>query len=329
MNTVKKNNSLLLAMLSIALMIGSGFLLIWVTHVLPRTSVSSLVILLFVLLAVFIYVAGATLMGQSLRKFKVRQLDRINTSIRSNERGSFVFLYANDGIASGALIAFLFIAIGALQLCFNYGVLDSYLKSFFFSWPLLFFVIGSICIFKRHYITGLIVIAISIFIMPVDTFIQENFWPAVFIVSGIIIFISFIIRPKKCVSKHSNGYWKDDYKPNEAENNNGKINYRFIFGGTEQVILDPVFKGGTIEAIFSGMELDLRRTSLEEGTTDLYINTVFGGVDIKAPDTWYIEIKSKAVAGGVSDTRVKYMDIDRSKRLVIHAKCTFGGITIR
>jgi predicted membrane protein len=264
--------------------------------------------------------------------------DSINSLSRNIEGAKFIVHYSNDGIDSGAMLAFLLIAAGALLLSFNFGMFAPVWKSFFFSWPMLVFVIGAICICRWHIITGVVAGAVGVFyligkaapIYPHDIQVESlmsNFWPAVFIVSGIVIILSFIFR-SKCRRRHPKGNWYDDYVPTESENNDGKINYRFVFSGTEQVILDPVFKGGSIETIFGGLELDLRRTTLAEGTTTLYINTVFGGVEIKAPDTWDIEIRSKSVAGGVADQRKNLTDIDRTRKLVLIAKCTIGGVTI-
>ena len=339
MNKNKKNKSLLLAIIAIALMTGSGFLLYWTINDLFCMS-SALATISMVLLAVFIYIAGATFMGRSLRKEKHAH-GGVKTSGIPNESGAkFVLLYSPDGVDSGALLAFLLIAAGALLFCFNAALLNPVWKNFFFSWPMLFFVIGAICLCKRQLITGFIAVAGSFFfliakaavIYPHDIQIERlasNFWPAVFIISGIAIIFSFIIRPKACKSRHPRGNWYDDYTPDETENKDGKINYRFVFSGTEQVILDPVFKGGAVDVTFGGMELDLRRTSLAEGITSLYVNAIFGGVEIQAPDSWDIEIKSKTVVGGVSDERAKYMELDRTRKLVIYATCKFGGITIR
>jgi len=319
MNTTKKNNSVLYAMLSIALMIGSGFLLFLTINRMYGVS-SAFATLSLSLLAIFLFVAGASLMRI------INPKEKLNYSF--NEK---------DG---GIQIALLLIAAGSLLLCFNTELLNPVWKSFFFSWPMLVFVIGALCICKSHLIFGLIVAACSIFFMidkaaviyPNEMVIEQltaNFWPAIFIISGVVIFIYIITKPKSYLNWHCKGNWKENYAAEENENKDGKINYRFVFSGTEQVILDPVFKGGTIETTFGGMELDLRRTTLAEGNTYLYINTTFGGVDIMAPDTWDIELKSHSFAGGVTDSRIKHLEIDRTRKLIIVAKSTFGGITIR
>jgi len=76
------------------------------------------------------------------------------------------------------------------------------------------------------------------------------------------------------------------------------------------------------------MELDLRRTSLPEGETFLYVRAVFGGVEIKAPDNWHIETRSESFLGGVSDERSKHQQIDFSRKLIVAANAVFGGVSI-
>ena len=338
MNTTKKNKSLLSAIIAIALMIGGGFLLSLTINDLYG-SLSAFATLSFALSAVFIYVAGTTLMGYSLRKGKHARGGGVKASNSSDNGERIVVFYSHEGVDSGVLLAFLLIAAGALLFCFNAQLLNPAWKSFLFSWPMLFFAIGAICLCKRQLIAGFIAVAGSVFfligkaavIFPHDIQVDRlmsNFWPAVFVVSGIVIILSFFIRPKVCKRKHSKGNWIEEYSASESENSDGRINYRFVCSGTEQVILDPVFKGGSIDVTLGGLDLDLRRTSLAEGTTTLHVNAVLGGVEIKAPDTWDIEIVSKSFAGGVADSRAKYTDVDHSRKLVVYARCTLGGITI-
>ena len=322
---MRKNKNLLFATLSVALMIGSGFLLSWTINDLYGAS-PAFATLSLSLLSVFIFIIGSSLMGRSIRKENVRR--------------------SQDDIYTGVQIAFLLIASGILLLCFNTGVLNSDWKNFFISWQMLLFVVGALSICKSHFISGLICATVGIFLLiekaivlyPNDIqlgLLMSNIWPAIFIVSGIILFICFIIRPRGCRGWHCNGNWGDanvenpNENKNENENEDGKINYRFVFGGTEQVILEPVFKGGTIDVTFGGIKLDLRRTSLAEGKTFLYINAVIGGVEMRAPDTWDIEIQNKSTIGGVTDSRLKHLDRDHTRKLVIISKCTLSGIEIK
>ena len=310
MNIVKKN--VLFAIISIALMVGSSLLLIHTLNVFFY-SLLPLPVISLAFLSVLLYVVGAIFMGQC-----VLNGHRLSSSI---------------------VFALLLVAIGMLLLGFNTCTLPVVWKGFFFSWAMLLFILGCCCFYKRNFIIGVILTVSGIFfifrkiikIYP-DTPAFEQFfstyWPIGIVIFGIIIILSIIFCPK-CYKQHTKGKWKENYASNENENQDGKINYKFVFSGTEQVILDPVFQGGNIDVTFGGMELDLRHTSLAEGDTFLYINAVFGGIEMTVPNNWDIEIRQNRFAGGIEDSRKKHVEKDYTRKLIIIAKCTFGGIDIK
>ena len=103
-----------------------------------------------------------------------------------------------------------------------------------------------------------------------------------------------------------------------------------VFGGAEDVFLEPVFRGGAIDVVFGGVDLDLRKTTLPEGDTHLSINAVFGGVEVRLPDNWKVEQKISAVFGGVDDDRKKqsHIEVDNTRKLIITGDVVFGGVDI-
>jgi predicted membrane protein len=316
-NTMEKLKNALFVACSIVLMVGGGLLLDQALNLFYNTS-SAVTVISWSLFSVFLYIAGAVLMGRCT----MRRCTNKDRSHRS---------YA--GIHDGTVCALLLIAAGLFLLGFNTGNLPHEWKSFFFSWQMLLFVIGSVSMCRFHFISGIIIAASGIFflhsrvagIYPGDIYesFMSTFWPVLIIALGILLFFAIIFKPKRC------GWKCVDERGNEAQNADGKINYRFVFSGTEQVILDPIFRGGSIEATFGGMELDLRRTSLPEGDTFLHVKITLGGVVMTIPDSWEIEIHQKSFAGCVNDSRVKNSDKDKSRKLVIMAKCTLGGIEIK
>ncbi|MDR1119948.1 MAG: DUF5668 domain-containing protein [Dysgonamonadaceae bacterium] len=309
-----KKNVLFVAC-SIVLMAGGGLLLERMMNVFYRTS-SDIMVILLSLLSVFLYVAGAVLMGRCTNKNRLHR--------------SYV------GIHNGTVFALLLIAAGVLLLGFNTGYLPLEWRNFFFSWPMLLLVIGFMNVCRFRFISGIIIIVAGMFLFlsrATAAYFPESFlstyWPVLIIVLGILLFLAILLKPKRFGRKCIDGYRKDIHHANAGADGDGKINYRFVFSGMEQVVLDPVFRGGNIEAIFGGMELDLRRTSLPEGDTFLHVKAIFGGVEITVPDSWEIEIHPKPFAGGVDDSRMKNSDRDKSRKLVVIAECTFGGIEIK
>ena len=315
------NKTYMFALMSVILMIGGVSLLNVTLNVLYTTSPALLVIPL-TLLSVFLYVAGALFMGRC-----------VNSS-----RHRFMGL---SGINHNVVFALILVAVGLLLLEFNMDLLPHVWKRFFFSWPMALFVFGIGQLFKPSYIWGVIVSLTGAFFLfskvsyiypDIEIYEQliSTFWPLLIIIAGVLILLSAVLRPGRRKARfHHKTTCADDRQSNKSENNDGKINYNFTFGGTEQVILDPVFRGGNIDITFGGMELDLRRTSLAEGDTFLYVNAVFGGVEITTPDNWDIELHQNGFAGGIDDSRIKSVEKDRTRKLIIIAKCTFGGIDIK
>ena len=319
----KTNKTVLLSVLALAIMVGGGLLVGWTVNSLSL-SVDPGFTFIVVLASVLFYVAGATWMGRIV--------------MQRGEHGKV------GGFHSGILFALLAIGTGILLLCFNGGVLTIAWKWFFISWPMLLFVLGCCELCKIHYIPGIVLISLGAFflvprfseIFPGALFngqFLSTWWPVFIIIGGLLIFFSILFKPKQLIfihthHRHAKGCRDNNHSTTQEENKDGKINYQCIFSGMEQVILDPIFKGGNIEVVFGGIELDLRRTSLPEGETFLYVRAVFGGVEIKTPENWHIEIRSESFLGGVSDERPKSQQIDFSGKLIIVANAVFGGVSI-
>jgi predicted membrane protein len=314
MNTLESKKNLLSVVCSILLMAGGGLLLDRTLNVFYGASPAATVIS-SLLLSVFLYIAGTVLMERCTDK--------------NQSRRSFA------GINGGTVFALLLIAAGTLLLGFNTGYLPCVWKKFFFSLPMLILVTGIVCLCRLRFISGIIIAASGIFFLlskatgiypdnlP-ESFVS-TFWPVLIIILGMLLFFPVILKHERFGRKRADECG-NGMRGTDAD---GKINYRFVFSGAEQVILDPVFRGGHVEAIFGGMELDLRRTSLPEGDTFLHVRAICGGVVITAPDSWEIEIHPKSFAGGVDDARLKDGGRDKSRKLVIIAECAFGGVEVK
>ena len=301
-------------------MIGSGILLTLTLNV-YYLSLYAFAAISLTLLSIFLYLLGATLMGRCVVK-------------KNGHR------CRNNDVNGGLVFALILVASGLLLLGFNTGFLPVVWKGFFFSWAMLIFILGCGCLCNRHFFGGIILIVVGKFFLLSNVSniypdalvsyksIISTYWPIGIIFIGLLILLSIFTRSKMFYVR-SKMQWKDDNTPNESENLDGKINYNLTFSGTEQVLLDPIFKGGNIDITFGGMELDLKRTSLAEGDTYLYVKVVFGGIEITAPDHWDIEIRQNRFAGGIEDSRVKGFEKDKTRKLIIVAKCTFGGIDIK
>jgi predicted membrane protein len=250
------------------------------------------------------------------------------------------------------------ILLGGLLIASNTGLIPYDFKKIIVSWQMLLIIVGIMSIAKRQtfHFHGLLLICIGIFfIIPKvakvfpsvfscidsDNFIAI-YWPLVLIFGGIILILR-IFTP----GVHSRRHWHTHkhYKHCRArfrENfEDGKKSWKeekythdedfsksSIFGGGKYIVVDTEFEGGTVQAIFGGIELDLRKAYLPEGETILNIEAIFGGVELFVPDSWLLEVKIESVLGGVDDNRRITEVTDTSRKLIIKGSAVFGGIEI-
>lgn len=104
-----------------------------------------------------------------------------------------------------------------------------------------------------------------------------------------------------------------------------------FFGGVKRRIEATGFKGGEISAVFGGVELDLRGSTMATGQAVLEISSMFGGVEMKVPDTWVVDSRMNSIFAGVEDRTVSNRCVAASEapRLVITGYSMFAGLTIR
>lgn len=253
-----------------------------------------------------------------------------------------------SGYTKGLGFGLILMLIGVLFLGFNFGILPDKLRWIVFSWPMLLIFIGAINLFKRHLISGTILITIgTFFIIPrvIETYpllfpgfngdFTQIYWPLLLIAAGILIIVGKIFGPKWGVNEWANKeyhYKHHHNRPYTKWENTGagsSFSKNSVFGAGEHIVLDPVFKGGELNAVFGGITLDLRKTTLPEGDTVIDINAVFGGVTILVPETWLVETHLDAVFGGFEDKRYRVDEVDTSRKLIITGSCVFGGGELR
>lgn len=246
------------------------------------------------------------------------------------------------------------ISAGVMLLLTGNGTIDMAWRDIFFSWHMLVFIFGIQALLHKHYLFGMILIAVSVLVEPsfyvrvfemnaLDAesliFIQRQAFYVAIIIFGIwIILRGFFKKNFFCCDNHHRCYTDKDGnrefsakfgEMNMDSNKNGRIDYQFAFSGSEQIFLEPVFRGGRIKTVFGGLTLDLRKAALEEGNTVLDIDTAFGGVELVLPEDWNVDIRSQCFCGGFDDKRVTKSIQDRSKCLIINVKCFFGGGDIK
>ncbi|MDR1653278.1 MAG: cell wall-active antibiotics response protein [Prevotellaceae bacterium] len=249
----------------------------------------------------------------------------------------------------------LLILAGVILLGLNVGFIPVALKPVLISWQMLLIVFGFLFMFKIRIFNGIFnAIAIfkgifavfvgAFFLMPVlhksypqnfawagENFVQV-YYPLLLIAGG-VLFVVYWLLPSQYKHQHfsysSHKYTCGDnceYGTKGKTNCGCTLEKNIIFAGSDEIYLDEAFKGGSINIVFGGLSLDLRRTVLPEGDTFLEINTVFGGVTLFVPDSWFVEIRSDNIFAGFVDKRNLNADkLDKSRKLIITGASVFGG----
>jgi hypothetical protein len=104
-----------------------------------------------------------------------------------------------------------------------------------------------------------------------------------------------------------------------------------VFSGGKRHITTPSFRGGKVEVVFGGFDLDFTRAGIAGDSAELKVDAVFGGVEIRIPPNWNAVVKGDGVFGAFNDESVhpdpaRYPDI---KRLIVRGGAVFGGVVVK
>ena len=248
---------------------------------------------------------------------------------------------------SSIIFGLLFLTAGVLLFAFNAGILPHSFKSVVFSWQMILIAMGFAFLFSRDkWMAGIILMAIGgFFILPklqfvgfygLGYFVGQNFWAIGLVVAGIIILCSAIwkksgyCKPKVYYTGTKNEKHSHSHDWNRNHDEAGYIDRNAVFGGSKERIDFANFKGGEINSVFGGIELDLSGSKLAEGVHRLELNSVFGGMVLFVPVDWNIEMRTTHVFGDFVDNRPKpAFEVDEKRTLIIKANAVFGGGEIR
>jgi predicted membrane protein len=250
-----------------------------------------------------------------------------------------------SGYTKGMGFGLVLLLIGVLFLGYNFGIISYNVKEVIFSWPMLLILIGVSNLFRRHLISGVVLILVGgFFLIPrvvpgLDGQFIHLYWPLLLIGAAIVILLQRIVNPRWGFESWGRDWHKYDHHHHHSHHydhskwagntSTDGFSKNSIFASGDHIVLDPEFKGGELNAVFGGITLDLRRTNLPEGETRLDVNAVFGGITIFLPSDWYVETNLDAVFGGFQDNRLPKEPLDTSRKLIITGSCVFGGGELR
>ena len=219
------------------------------------------------------------------------------------------------------LLGIVLVIVGAALILKNMGIFPYCIKNIIFSWQMLLVTIGLVITLgsSDDKTSGIIAMVVgAFFLIPKifrEAFDVNIFWPAIFIVVGLI----FIFSKRLHIKGHSESRMGENF-----------LDIANIFSGSEKKIMSENFSGGKITAIFGGSEIDLTQAKLASGVSELEITCVFGGATIIVPSDWDVKVNVKSVFGGVDERQlISNKFVDTSKQLIIKGTAVFGGVEIK
>jgi hypothetical protein len=103
-----------------------------------------------------------------------------------------------------------------------------------------------------------------------------------------------------------------------------------ILSGFKRRVTSQHFRFGKVAVVLGGFHLDFSRADIDGNQAVIHIDTVFGGGEIRVPDTWKIRIEATAVAGAFVDETYPRADAPiPGKLLIVRGAAIFGGVNIK
>lgn len=206
----------------------------------------------------------------------------------------------------------LIVAVGALLLLDNAGVLDAW-EIFSTWWPAVIVLAGILTLAAnpRHWPVALIIIAVGVAFLLSNLDIVDigNFFiPAAIILVGLLVMFGRGLGTRT-----------------EAGD---RVNTFNVFSGSEIASHSKQFQGGNISAIFGGAEVDLRDTVPVAGA-ELDVFTAFGGVELTVPEGWHVSTRGLPLFGGIENVTAKEQVPADAPTLAVNATVLFGGLEIK
>lgn len=211
-----------------------------------------------------------------------------------------------------------FIGIGLILGLNALGVTN--IDIFFDGWWSLFIIVPSVVSIVKNYkdVSAYIWLVIGVALLLSAQGILDISVIGKLILPAVLVAIGVGIIFKDTVSSKVNEKIDELNKSNKEE-------FYATFSGKKLNFAGDDFKGVSLNAIFGGIDLDLKNANVVE---DKIINatSVFGGINIFAPENVNIQVKSTSIFGGVNN---KTKNKDGQPTIYVKAFCLFGGVDIK
>lgn len=223
----------------------------------------------------------------------------------------------HGGVLTGVII----VAVGVFLLLSQMGILHFYHA--WRLWPAALVLFGFAKFFDTptpaHRVWGTTLIVIGALVLwhyfGNFRYGMDELWP-LFIVGG---GLSLLLQ----------AYWRQEGQFDSLPPG-GSLNSINVFGGTDRKIRDRNFKGGTIFACFGGFQIDLTQADIDGDQAVIEATAVFGGGEIRVPQSWNVVVEGTGVFGGYEDSSFhNEVAGQQTKTLIVRGAAIFGGVEVK
>lgn len=116
--------------------------------------------------------------------------------------------------------------------------------------------------------------------------------------------------------------------PKEHVSGPGKLDVDLVFSGSQESFDGRSFEGGKVRCLGAGYALDLVGSEMVGERAVLDCDVTMGGIELRIPRGWRVEIECRPVLGGIDDA-TRPAPGEATKALVVRGRILMGGIEIK
>jgi len=250
---------------------------------------------------------------------------RIVDRQRFDNRGGFRGHSGLSGIVIGALI----VAIGLVILLDNLRIVRVY--DIWRFWPVILIGFGISKVLESRrpggqvwgglmVLIGVAFLLDNLHILIFDFDVSELIWPLAVIGFGVFMLLRAMDRRRTL----------EGVPTAASTTTDGVLGSWAIFSSVKRKVDSQDFKGCEATAVFGEVKIDLRKAGIAGDQAVIDVNALFGGVDIRVPENWRVEMKGAGIFGAFEDkTLPPRVDPGvKTPQLIITGTAVFGAAKV-
>ena len=235
---------------------------------------------------------------------------------------------ASHGV-SGAVMGIIILAVGALFLLQNLGVVP-YIGDIWQFWPVILIALGISKLARTHWTSGIVLTIIgAVFLLNNLGYIYGNVWLYIWPMILIGVGASMLLRGME----GGGPTWSPSggFPIGASVSTGDALHVEILFHGVQRKVESQNFEGGRVNVVFGGAEIDLREARTTKQEIVIRADAVFGGIVLWVPADWNTVVRGTGVFGGFDDKTYRRPpgEQDKTPRLIVTGSAVFGGVTVK